>query len=197
MMKIVSIKQIYLILVINLLLGINLYACDETVIIDSVEYEVTGRWCDKALDSSLIAQPELLVKLPDSLTFEDYNIYVRAVTRDAFIEMSNAARKDSIILITDSGYRSGNFQRRIIKRRMAEGDSFEDIIRFVAPPGYSEHESGYALDLVPSEARFAHTKIYKWLKENANEFGFFETIPEDSTGKIYWESWHWVYKSSE
>ncbi|HEX2897887.1 MAG TPA: D-alanyl-D-alanine carboxypeptidase family protein, partial [candidate division Zixibacteria bacterium] len=69
------------------------------------------------------------------------------------------------------------------------------LITFVAPPGYSEHHTGRAVDFVPSEARFAYSKIYKWLKNNAAEFGFFETFPEDTTGLVPWESWHWVYIS--
>ena len=74
------IKQVSYIFIIFLSLTLNSCACDETVIIDSVEYKVTDRWCGKALDSSLIAQPELLVKLPDSLTYEDYNMVIPGIT---------------------------------------------------------------------------------------------------------------------
>ena len=167
--------------------------CEETVIIDSVEYRVPPRWCGKAIDSSLIPDPATLVRLPDELSFEDSRIYVRRETRDAFVRMAEAARKDSVKLIVDSGFRSASFQRRIILRRMAEGASFEEVVRFAAPPGYSEHETGQVMDLVPSEARFAHTPIYEWLKRHAQTYGFVESLPEDSTGEAFWESWHWRF----
>ena len=168
-------------------------SCQETVMIDSVEYAVSLRWCGKKIDSALVADPVVLVRLPEELCFEASRIYVLPETRDAFANMAEAARKDSVELITDSGYRSASFQERIIKRRMNEGSSFENVIRFVAPPGYSQHETGRALDMVPSEARFVYTDAYQWLKVNASEYGFYETLPEDSTGETYWESWHWYY----
>ncbi len=168
----------------------------DTVTIDSVVYTVPPRWVGKKLDSSLIADPQKLVRLPEELSFEDSRIYVTRATRDAFVKMAAAAKKDSILLTADSGYRSASFQRRIFRRRMAEGKTFEQVAAFVAPPGYSQHETGRALDLVPSEARFAHTKTYEWLKKHAGEFGFVESIPEPpkGSGYWYWEAWHWYYQ---
>ena len=80
--------------------------CNEKIVIDSVEYLLPERWCGKKLDSLDIADPKILTKLPDSLTFEDYRIYVLPETRDAFLVMSSQARKDSIFLIIDSGFRN-------------------------------------------------------------------------------------------
>lgn len=169
------------------------YACDETVIIDSVEYHVTELWCGRALDSTAIAKPEQLVQLPQELTYEDYRIYVLPVTREAFVNMAAAALEDSVELIADSGWRSLSFQRRIIRNRMAAGDSFDKVLNSVAPPGYSEHHTGRALDLCPSEARFAFTETYIWLVAHAAEFGFYETLPKDPHAPLTWESWHWTY----
>ena len=173
--------------------------CRETITVDSVEYEIPDRWCGKKLDSTQLADKTRLVRLPDSLTFQDYRIYVMPAVRDAFVRMADAARRDSIFLIVDSGFRSADFQRRIIKRRLAAGEPFERIARHVAPPGYSRHETGRAIDLVPSEARFAHTPMYRWLKEYAREYGFEETYPEpkgDPDG-LWWESWHWEYTAPD
>ncbi len=167
--------------------------CDEWVVIDSVEHKVSERWCGKKLDSTEVADPTSLVRIPDEFCFEESRIYVSHDTRDAFVAMAEAARRDSIDLIADSGFRSAGFQERIIRRRMAEGEKFERLIQFVAPPGYSEHETGRALDLVPSEARFVHTPAYEWLNVHAAEYGFVESLPEDTTGLAAWESWHWYY----
>jgi len=182
------------------ILFLFLTSCDETVntvVIDSVEYIVPASWEGKKIDTTLIADPEKLVQLPQENTFEDYRIYLNRETRDAFVKMSDAAKKDSITLIVDSGYRSASFQKRIIKRRMELGDSFESVMRFVAPPGYSEHETGRAVDLVPSEIAFAKSKTYLWLKDNAGKFGFVETLHEDIIPKSRWEPWHWYYAGDE
>jgi D-alanyl-D-alanine carboxypeptidase len=168
-------------------------ACDEVVVVDKVEYAVPQQWCPRKIDSSLLAEPGDLVQLPQELTFEDYRIYVTSDTRDAFVAMATAARKDSIDLIADSGFRSLSFQRRIIRKRLAAGETIERVFLNVAPPGYSEHHTGRALDLVPSEARFAHTPTYKWLSENAGEFGFVETYQDIEGDNLRWESWHWYH----
>ena len=186
-------------IIISILL-LFLTSCDETdntIVIDSVEYKIPANWEGKEIDSSLIADPEKLVQLPQENTFEDYRIYLNKEARDAFVIMAEAAKSDSVTLIVDSGYRSANFQIRIIKRRMEQGDSFERVMKFVAPPGYSQHETGRAVDLVPSEVRFAKTKTYEWLQENAGKFGFAETYPEDIEPKSRWEPWHWYYTGDD
>jgi D-alanyl-D-alanine carboxypeptidase len=96
-------------------------------------------------------------------------------------------------LIADSGFRSISYQRRIIKNRLAAGEKMEHILKSVAPPGYSQHHTGRSLDLCPSEARFAHTKTYRWLVEHAAACGFRETIPNNPAYPGTWESWHWTY----
>lgn len=167
--------------------------CADTVTIDSVAYRVPPPWCGKRLDDSQIADPDKLVRIPQEFTYQDWNIYVTPETRDAFVSMAKAAKKDGIRLKVDSGYRSAGLQTRLIKRRLHKGERFDKIAAMVAPPGYSEHETGTAVDLVPSEARFAHTDAYAWLRENAAKYGFRETYPEGKEDGVYWESWHWRY----
>ena len=168
--------------------------CDETVTIDSVEYIVPQQWCGQCLDSIMIADPHTLVRLPDEYCFEDYRIYLTRGARDALVEMAQAAARDSIRILVDSGYRSASFQARIIKRRMAEDESFARVVRFVAPPGYSQHETGRAVDMVPSEALFVNTDTYAWLKEYATQYGFEESYPKDSLSNLRAEPWHWYWQ---
>ena len=168
-------------------------ACDDTIVIDSVTYNISNYWCGRRLDSSALAKPSDLVQLPQALTFETYRIYVLPATREAFVAMAAAAKADSVLLIADSGFRSRAFQARIIRRRLDQGDSFEKVLQSVAPPGYSEHHTGRALDLCPSEAIFAFSKTYAWLKKHAAKYGFYETLPEDPAAPLTWESWHWAY----
>jgi len=189
-------RYIQLAAALILLFGASLRAedCHETVVIDSVEYSVGERWCGKMIDSARLADTDRLVRVPGEYCFDDYRIYIDSAARDAFVEMAGTAEADSIFLILDSGYRSARYQARIITSRMAEGETFADIVRYVAPPGYSEHETGCTIDLVPSDPSFARTPAYKWLKENAGRFGFVESSPKDSTGLMPWEPWHWSYQ---
>lgn len=168
--------------------------CNETVMIDSVEYAVGTRWCGKRLNPSDVADVTQLVRIPDEYCFDDYRIYVDPQAQETFVRMAEAAKGEGIGLIVDSGYRSAAYQGKIISRRLHVGETFERITRFVAPPGYSRHETGRAIDMVPSDAGFAHTDTYRWLKENAGRFNFVETYPRDTTGLIPWEPWHWEYQ---
>lgn len=171
-------------------------ACDEKVTIDSVEYSVGQIWCGKMLDSTNVANMNHIARVPDEYCFDGYRIYVEINTRDAFVEMAQTAKVDSIDLIIKSGYRSRRYQSEIIARRLAEGYSFQEIIKYVAPPGYSEHETGQAIDLNASDTVFGNSQIYNWLKKNAHKFGFVESLPKDSTSLMPWEPWHWRYQSS-
>ena len=76
---------------------------------------------------------------------------------------------------------------------LGEGRTFADIVRYVAPPGYSQHVLGTAIDFFPSNWRFADTPDYEWLKENARQFGFEETYSQFNKMKMPWEAWHWNY----
>lgn len=166
--------------------------CLEKVMIDSVEYSVNEIWCGKKLDSTQLADKDRLVQIPHEFGFDDYHIYVDIDARDAFVKMAEAGRSDSVELIVDSGYRSASYQARIIMARMAEGEKFSEVIRYVAPPGYSDHETGRTIDLVPSDPSFARTDAYRWLVEHAGKYGFVQSYPERGD-VLPWEPWHWTF----
>ena len=131
------------------------------------------------------------------MTFEDYHIYVLPEVREALIDMADDARKAGILLLIDSGYRSAAYQKMIIERRLENGEPIERIFHMAAPPGYSQHETGRAVDFVPSEAVFVKSAEYKWLKENAGKFGFVEYYYENNPDSIFWEPYHWFYQPEE
>jgi D-alanyl-D-alanine carboxypeptidase len=82
--------------------------------------------------------------------------------------------------------------------RGGQGEA-EDRAISVAPPGHSEHTTGYALDFAvrPSpncpdaEACMAATAPYKWLVANAPHFGFEQSFPAGNAQNVKWEPWHW------
>ncbi|MEN8142343.1 MAG: M15 family metallopeptidase [Thermodesulfobacteriota bacterium] len=165
----------------------------ETVSIGGQDYDVKSPWLGSRIEGEFDPARMDLVRLPVELVFEGRNIYVARETRDAFIVMAAAAAKDGIGLMVDSGYRSAAYQQRIYKRKMAQGDDFYAVARWVAPPGYSEHMTGTTLDLVPSNWSFNGTLADKWLQENGGVFSFTQSYPQNSPGGFAWEPWHWKY----
>lgn len=79
-----------------------------------------------------------------------------------------------------------------------EGDAEGRAIS-VAPPGNSEHTTGYAIDFAvrPSpncpdaEACMAATPAAKWLVANLPGFGFEQSFPVGNAQNVKWEPWHW------
>ncbi len=106
---------------------------------------------------------------------------------DAFIEMYKAAQADGYKLIINTAYRSYEDQ---VKTYDKLGD---DV---AAKPGYSEHQTGYAIDITyPNYKDEEESEEYKWLENNAYKYGYILRYPkdkEDITGYAY-EPWHYRY----
>ena len=165
----------------------------EVVTIGGQIYEVKAPWLGHTIEGDFDPARMDLVRLPVELVFENRNIYVTRETREAFVRMAEAAASDGVELMVDSGYRSAAYQQKIFQRKMASGDDFYDIARWVAPPGYSEHMMGTTLDLVPSNWTFSGIPADRWLQENGGEFSFTQTYPQESHSGFSWEPWHWKY----
>ena len=96
-----------------------------------------------------------------------------------------------------SCHRSIDRQRGVFARG-GQGTS-EDRAISVAPPGYSEHSTGYALDFAvrpangcpDAEACMAATPAARWLRMNAPRFGFEQSFPGGNKQHVKWEPWHW------
>lgn len=117
---------------------------------------------------------------------------------DAFRRMRDAARISNVEIRLVSAYRSIAYQHNLLHRKLEQGHSIEEILRVSAPPGFSEHHSGCAVDLTtrgckPLEQDFADTPAYEWLLTNARFFGFRESYPRNNRHGIIWEPWHWCY----
>ncbi len=168
----------------------------EFVVIAGEKYPVPAQWRGKKLD----AQPlplSSLQQIPEQFTFEASKLYMLKEVKAAFIQMASQAKKENIQLLVHSAYRSAWYQGKMIRDMMAKGRTWEDLIRYVAPPGYSEHMLGTVVDLYPSNWSFASTPQYDWLKKNASIFGFVESYPQGGKGGFPWEPWHWKYVGRE
>lgn len=122
-------------------------------------------------------------------------------------EMYAAAEKDGVTLTPCSGYRSYELQERNYNRKIEffEGQGYSEseakvkAATIIMPPGSSEHNLGYAMDIVCVEEWFEDTDEYKWLCENAADYGFIMRYPEDKQDitKVIYEPWHWRYVGVE
>ncbi|MRY42875.1 D-alanyl-D-alanine carboxypeptidase family protein, partial [Parabacteroides distasonis] len=92
-------------------------------------------------------------------------------------ELVNAAKKDGIILLGNSGYRSYKSQEDIYENRViSQGKKLADA--YVAKPGFSEHQTGLCIDITNKSGYFGKgTKEADWLAKNCYRFGFIIRYP--------------------
>jgi len=119
---------------------------------------------------------------------------------NAWAEMETAAMKDGIKLILVSTFRSMEYQRALIEKKLQRGEDILKILTLLAPPGYSEHHSGRAIDLTtencpPCVERFEDTGAFTWLNRNARNFGFRLSYPRDNPYGFVYEPWHWAHST--
>ena len=168
----------------------------ETVTIDGIKYPVPEPWQGHKMEGPSWLSVPPLVRVPENLVKNSGEVYLLPAAEHAFVAMAAKAEQDDIHLVIDSAYRSAHYQRKVYQRQIKAGKTFAQVARYVAPPGYSEHMLGLAMDFSPSDWRFAKTPAYAWLKQHAAQFGFRETYPESRPDHQPWEPSHWRYTGS-
>ncbi len=131
------------------------------------------------------------------------NIEVHIDMRDSLLKMREEAKKDGIYLVFLSGYRSINLQNDIFYSiKSIRNQEAVERARVSAPPGYSEHSTGFAIDIGDATQRetdfetdFKNTNAFRWLKKNAAKFHFKLSFNKDNK-YIDYEPWHWRYEGS-
>ena len=139
----------------------------------------------------------------EKLVLIEPNIQVHIDMRDSLINMRNEAKKDGIYLVFLSGYRSINLQNEIFySLKSFRNQEAAERARVSAPPGYSEHSTGYAIDIGDAtqretdfETEFENTDAFNWLINNAAKFHFKLSFTKDNKF-IDYEPWHWRYEGS-
>ncbi len=116
----------------------------------------------------------------------------------AWQRMLGAAADDGVTLQIVSAYRSVDYQCGIVERKLACGQTIDEILRVSAAPGYSEHHSGRAVDLTtpgfePLEEEFESSPAFAWLCRNAARFLFALSYPRGNPHGIAYEPWHWCW----
>jgi D-alanyl-D-alanine carboxypeptidase len=117
----------------------------------------------------------------------------------AWNEMKIAAEKNGETLQLVSAFRSVDYQKQIIQRKLAAGQTWEQILRVSALPGCSEHHTGRTIDITtpdfkPLTEEFENSSAFRWLTRRAAEFGFTMTYPRNNQFGIAYEPWHWTLR---
>jgi zinc D-Ala-D-Ala carboxypeptidase len=117
----------------------------------------------------------------------------------AWAAMKMAAERDGQTLQLVSAFRSVDYQKQIIERKLVAGQSWEQILSVSALPGYSEHHTGRTVDITtpgcePLTEAFEKTSAFGWLTNHAGEFGFSMTYPRGNSFGIAYEPWHWTFQ---
>ena len=121
-----------------------------------------------------------------------------AETSAAYNEMKAAAAAAGVSMWITSGYRSYSYQSQLYNYYCSvDGQAIADT--YSARPGYSEHQSGMALDINYADSSFTGSPTALWLEKNSWKYGFILRYPagkESITGYKY-ESWHFRYIGKE
>lgn len=131
----------------------------------------------------------------------DGRIKLRSPAAAKFQAMVEDARRQGITLVPLSGFRSHADQEYLffgIKEERAQMATQRAEVS--APPGYSEHHTGYAIDIGDADfpdshlqEAFADTPAYGWLAANATRYGFELSFLPDNDQGVAFEPWHWRF----
>ncbi len=142
--------------------------------------------------------PEL-VKIDSKYAINNNQLMTKDA-KEAFEKMCIDARNDNIYLYSGSAYRSYSYQNNLYNNRV-KSEGLEYANKSAAKAGYSEHQTGLALDVLNGNFEYLSDtdKEFKWLIDNSYKYGFILRYPKDKeniTGYMY-EPWHFRYLTVE
>lgn len=147
--------------------------------------------------------PKLAEAVKGSGVYLDYRVAPH------YQKMYDAAKKDGVTLTPNSGYRSyelqkNNFNNKInlyVSQGYDKVTATQNAARIILPPGTSEHNAGFAMDIGWVTEDFENSSAYAWLDEHAQDYGFILRYPKSedkqSITEIVYEPWHWRYVGVE
>jgi D-alanyl-D-alanine carboxypeptidase len=131
----------------------------------------------------------------------DGRVRLRKAAAEKFWQMQADAKAQGVIIVPLSGFRSREEQEYLFFRlKEQREEQVTQRAEVSAPPGYSEHHTGYALDLGDGNApaayvnpQFEKTAAFRWLEQNAVKYSFELSFPQDNPQGISYEPWHWRF----
>lgn len=112
----------------------------------------------------------------------------------AFVKMYEAAKKEGLSLVINSSYRSYDEQEELCNYyKELYGEGY--VQRYVALPGFSEHQTGLAFDIGSASSKvFAESGEYEWMLENAYKYGFILRFTKSNSSFTGFRSEPWHYR---
>lgn len=132
----------------------------------------------------------------DLVSINGYPLRSEAATQ--LRQLMDAMAAASLPLDISSAYRSYANQQATYAHWVTVNGSQAAADTVSARPGYSEHQTGLAVDLKAGGCAlecFGSTAQYAWLTEHAADYGFIRRYPDGLTSITGYspESWHWRY----
>ena len=146
-------------------------------------------------NNKFIQEEDFEIVLGNSKYYGD--LFVESVTYKNFKLFQDYALENNFIIDIESAYRSFEEQLDLFNE-IVEEKGIDHTLKFVAKPGYSEHQSGLAIDICQFknnnwllEYKMEDACI-KFLEENAHLFGFIVRYPKNKVHitKYGYEPWH-------
>lgn len=122
----------------------------------------------------------------------------------AFLAMQRDAAAAGVQLRLLSAFRDRETQHNLFFPVMVERSQRpEERAQVSAPPGYSEHHTGYALDLgdarhpqLDLDEAFDQTDAFAWLQRHSSRYHFRLSFPAGNRQGVAYEPWHWRWEGS-
>ncbi|MBW4552314.1 MAG: D-alanyl-D-alanine carboxypeptidase family protein [Aphanocapsa sp. GSE-SYN-MK-11-07L] len=135
----------------------------------------------------------------------DGRVKLRAAAAQKFMAMVASAQSAGVVLLPLSGYRSIQDQNYLFFDVKAErGQVTTERAQVSAPPGHSEHHTGYAIDIGDGSQPDTHLKpsfetsaAFRWLAANAAYYSFELSFPAHNQQGVSYEPWHWRYVGNQ
>lgn len=140
-----------------------------------------------------------LVNMNRKYTVNDGKQYLlESEAYEKFVQMADAARGEGISIRAVSAYRTEDYQRRLYNKKTKTLGKL-NVDNYSARAGFSEHQTGLAVDINSTKKSFEYTDVFKWLQKHAHEYGYILRYPKGEkwiTGYEY-EPWHYRYVGIE
>lgn len=139
--------------------------------------------------------PNNLVEMTTPYSKE--GIYLVEEARDNFYKLVDKAKEEGLTIRAISAYRGYTYQKRLYDKYV-EVDGVNKADTYSARPGFSDHQTGLAIDVdntISSFENFTNTKEYQWMLDNSYKYGFILRYPsgKESITTYQFESWHYRY----
>ena len=131
---------------------------------------------------------------------KDYNLGENPTAKAAFLKLIAQMQKEGYAVSDNySGFRSYGTQAQLYQSYVnREGQAAAD--RYSARPGYSEHQTGLAFDVIGTNGHLVEDEsAAQWLLDHAADYGFVVRYlkgKESVTGYMH-EEWHLRYVGKE